>query len=263
MLIDFHTHCFPDKIAQRAVEKLSFLSGGLKYHTDGTLNGLKKSMRENNVDISVVLNIATNEAQQKNVNDFAKEQGKCENIVSFGSVFPLAEDALEQLQYIKELGLKGVKLHPDYQGFFVDDEKLKPVYKKISQLGLITVFHAGNDYGFAPPYGATPERLEKALRWFESPVVAAHWGGINCNEGVIEHLCSRDIYFDTSFGYSMMPRYYAQKIIEKHGTDKMLFGTDTPWHTPEMELTLLNNLGLTDTEMEKIKSENAKKLLKI
>ena len=263
MTVDFHTHCFPDKIAQRAVEKLSFLSGGLKYHTDGTLRGLKKSMSENNVDISVVLNIATNEAQQKNVNDFAKEQEKSENIVSFGSVFPLAEDALDQLEYLKELGLKGVKLHPDYQGFFVDDEKLKPIYKKISQLGLITVFHAGNDYGFAPPYGATPERLARALGWFESPVIAAHWGGINCNEGVIEHLCSKDIYFDTSFGYSMMPRYYAQKIIEKHGTDRILFGTDTPWHTPEMELTLLNNLGLSEMEMEKIKSENAKKLLKI
>lgn len=263
MIIDFHTHCFPDKIAEKAVEKLSFLSGGLKYHTDGTVNGLKTSMEKGGVDISVVLNIATNAHQQKSVNDFAKQIDNEQNIVAFGSVFPFAEDAFEQLEYIKELGLKGVKLHPDYQGFFVDDEKIKPIYKKISELGLITVFHAGNDYGFAPPYGATPERIERALKWFESPVVAAHWGGINCNEGVIEHLCSKDIYFDTSFGYSMMPRYYAQKIIEKHGTDKILFGTDTPWHTAEMELTLLNNLGLGDSDMQKIKSLNAKKLLGI
>lgn len=263
MLIDFHTHCFPDRIASKAMEKLSFLSGGLKNYTDGTLGGLKKSMKENDVDISVVLNIATNEMQQKNVNDFANEINNDKDIVAFGSVFPLANDALEQLEYLKALGLKGVKLHPDYQGFFVDDERLKPVYKKISELGLITVFHAGLDYGFAPPYCATPERIERALCWFDSPVVAAHWGGINCNQGVVDRLCSKDIYFDTSFGYSMMPRYYALKIIEKHGTDKILFGTDTPWHTPEMELTLLNNLGLTDTEMEKIKSENAKRLLKI
>lgn len=263
MLIDFHTHCFPDKIAEKATEKLSFLSGGLKYYTDGTVEGLKKSMSENNVDLSVVLNIATNEAQQKNVNNFAKEIDSNENLIAFGSVFPFAKDAEEKLEYIKSLGLKGVKLHPDYQGFFVDDEKLKPIYKKISELGLITVFHAGNDYGFAPPYGATPERMARALKWFDSPVVAAHWGGINCNEGVIEHLCSKDIYFDTSFGYSMMPRYYALKIIEKHGTDKLLFGTDTPWHTPEMELTLLNNLGLDDNDMNKIKYQNAKKLLDI
>ena len=263
MLIDFHTHCFPDKIAEKAIEKLSFLSGGLKYFTNGTVNGLKKNMDDNNVDLSVVLNIATNEKQQKNVNDFAKEIDSNDNLIAFGSVFPFAKDAEEQLDYIKSLGLKGVKLHPDYQGFFVDDEKLKPIYKKISELGLITVFHAGNDYGFAPPYGATPERMARALKWFDSPVVAAHWGGINCNEGVIEHLCSKDIYFDTSFGYSMMPRYYALKIIEKHGTDKLLFGTDTPWHTPEMELTLLNNLGLDDNDMNKIKYQNAKKLLGI
>ncbi len=263
MLIDFHTHCFPDKIAERAVEKLSFLSGGLEHHTDGTASGLKNSMSKADVDISVVLNIATNEHQQKSVNDFAKTLDNDSRIVAFGSVFPFAKDAFEQLEYIKELGLKGVKLHPDYQGFFVDDEKMKPIYKKISELGLITVFHAGKDYGFAPPYGATPERMARALGWFESPVVAAHWGGINCNEGVIEHLCSRDIYFDTSFGYCMMPRYYAQKIIEKHGTDKILFGTDTPWHTVEMELKLLNNLGLDESDMQKIKSENAKKLLGI
>lgn len=263
MLIDFHTHCFPDKIAERAVQKLSFLSGGLKNYTDGTLGGLKNSMRQAGVDISVVLNIATNEHQQKSVNDFAKTLDGDSDIIAFGSVFPFAEDALEQLEYIKESGLKGVKLHPDYQGFFVDDEKMKPIYKKISELGLITVFHAGKDYGFAPPYGATPERLGRALRWFESPVVAAHWGGINCNEGVLEHLCSKDIYFDTSFGYSMMPRYYAQKIIEKHGTDRMLFGTDTPWHNVEMELTLLKNLGLSESDMDKITSGNAVKLLKM
>ena len=263
MLIDFHTHCFPDRIAERAIEKLSFLSGGLEYSTNGTLQGLKDSMQKYGVDISVVLSIATNEQQQQNVNEFAKTIDNKKDIFSFGSVFPFAKDFEEQLEKIKEMGLKGVKLHPDYQGFFVDDEKMKPLYKKISDLGLITVFHAGMDYGFAPPYCATPERIARALNWFESPVVAAHWGGINCNEGVLEHLCGKNIYFDTSFGYSMMPRYYALKILEKHTPDKMLFGTDTPWHTPQMELRLLNNLGLSDTDMEKITSGNAKKLLGI
>lgn len=261
MIIDFHTHAFPDKIAQKAIEKLSFLSGGLKNHTDGTVDGIKQSMKKSGVSKSVVLSIATNATQQDNVNNFAKAI-ECDSIISFGSVFPTAPDALEQLDKIKELGLKGVKLHPDYQGFFVDDEKMKPIYKKISDLGLITVFHAGLDYGFAPPYGATPERLKKALSWFSSPVVAAHWGGINCGEEVVKHLCGMDIYFDTSFGYSMMPRYYAQKIIEKHTPDKMLFGTDSPWHTAEMELKLLENLGLCGDELEKITSKNAIKLLK-
>ncbi len=263
MLIDFHTHAFPDKIADRAVEKLSFASGGLKPHTDGTVLGLRKSMSEGNVDISVVLSIATNASQQKNVNDFTALLDKEQDLVAFGSVFPDAEDALDELERIKSLGLKGVKLHPDYQGFNVDDEKMKPIYKKISELGLITVFHAGFDYGFPPPYGATPEKLAKALSWFSSPVIAAHWGGVCCGEGVLKLLCGRDIYFDTSFGYGNMPKYYAEKILEKHGADRMLFGTDTPWHTAGMEMRLLDTLGISDSDMEKIKSGNAKKLLGI
>ncbi len=263
MLIDFHTHAFPERIAQTAIEKLSYVSGGLKNHTDGTVFGLRKSMSEGNVDISVVLSIATNASQQKNVNDFAATLDKEKDLVAFGSVFPDSEDTLDELDRIKDLGLKGVKLHPDYQGFNVDDEKMKPIYKKISELGLITVFHAGFDYGFPPPYGATPEKLAKALSWFSSPVVAAHWGGVWCGEGVLKLLCGRDVYFDTSFGYGNMPKYYAEKILEKHGADRMIFGTDTPWHTAGMEMRLLDTLGISDSDMEKIKSGNAKKLLGI
>ena len=263
MLIDFHTHCFPDKIAEMAVEKLSFVSGGLIHHTDGSLSGLKKSMDEGNVDISVVLSIATNAHQQSSVNDFAAQINGSGGIIAFGSVFPDAEDALEELERIKALGLKGVKLHPDYQGFFVDEDKMIPIYKKISALGLITVFHAGFDYGFPPPYGATPDRMAKILKYFDTPVVAAHWGGANCGDGVLEYLAGKDIYFDTSFGYGQMPKYYAQKIMEVHTPDKILFGTDTPWHTPKMEKTLLNTLGITPEDMDKITHKNAQKLLGI
>lgn len=262
MLIDFHTHCFPDKIAAKAIEKLSYISGGLEPYTDGTVNGLNESMKKGGVSKSVVLNIATNAHQQRNVNDFAASVNS-ENIISFGSVFPESPDVLEELERIKAMGLKGVKLHPDYQGFSVDDPKMKAIYKKISSLGLITVFHAGNDYGFEPPFGNTPDKMIKALRWFSSPVIAAHWGGVNCNEGVLKYLCGTDIYFDTSFGYSMMPKYYAQKILDKHGADKMLFGTDTPWHTPSMELRLLNSLDMSEEDREKIFYKNAQKLLGI
>ncbi len=263
MLIDFHTHCFPEKIAAKAIEKLSFVSGGMENYTDGTINGLKLSMKKHGVDKSVVLNIATNAHQQKNVNDFAASINNGNDIISFGSVFPDSEDAFEELERIKSLGLKGVKLHPDYQGFSVDDEKYKPLYRKISSLDLITVFHAGFDYGFPPPYGATPEKMIKAAAWFDTPVIAAHWGGINCNEDVLKYLCSSEVYFDTSFGYCMMPKYYAEKIIEKHGCDRILFGTDTPWHTPSMELRLLKNLCLSKDDFEKITHLNAEKLLRI
>ena len=262
MLIDFHTHSFPERIAEKALEKLSFVSGGMKPHTDGTVDGYKRLMAEQGVDKAVCLNIATNATQQKSVNDFAASING-DAIISFGSVFPDSEDWSEELERIKSLGLKGIKLHPDYQGFSVDDEKMFPIYKKISSLGLITVFHAGNDYGFPPPYGATPEKLAKILKYFDTPVVAAHWGGLDCEEGVLKYLCGKDIYFDTSFGYANMPKYYAQKILETHTADKFLFGSDCPWHTPEMEMRLLKSLELRNEEMERITHKNAEKLLKI
>ena len=261
MTIDFHTHAFPDKIASRAVEKLADASGGLTPYTDGSADGLAFRMKESGVDLAVVLSIATNAHQQHSVNDFAAELDKREEFVAFGSVFPDAPDALEELDRIAAMGLRGVKLHPDYQGFDVDDDKMIPLYKKISALGLITVFHAGVDYGFAPPYGATPDKMKRALRHFDSPVVAAHFGGVDSYESVLSTLAGEDVYFDTSFGYSMMPKYYALKIIEKHGVEKMLFGTDSPWHTAEMERRLLSSLSLTDAELAQIYSGNAKRLL--
>lgn len=263
MLIDFHTHAFPEAIAQKAVEKLSDASGGLIYHTDGTLPGLRRRMAEDGVDLSVVMNIATNPRQQTKVNDFAAAVNGQEGFVAFGSVHPDSPEALEELSRIKALGLPGVKLHPDYQGFAADEERLVPIYRKISQLGLITLFHAGWDYGFAPPYGGTPDKLLRAMRWLDGPVVAAHWGGVNCCEEVLSLLCGTEIYFDTSFGYSMLPKYHAQKILEKHGVDRLLFGTDTPWHTAGMEMRLLDSLGLTGEEMDKITHQNAQKLLKL
>ncbi len=261
MLIDFHTHCFPEKIAEKAISKLSFASGGMIPNTDGTPKGLLALMDKEGVDISVILNIATNAKQQTNVNDFAVSINS-DRLIAFGSVFPDSPDALDELERIHAMGLLGIKLHPDYQGFSVDDPKMKPIYQKTAELGLVTVFHAGFDYGFPPPYGATPDKLAQALPWFEgAPVIAAHFGGLGCFEGVLEHLCGKDIYFDTSFGCGQLPRYYAEKIIKTHGADRILFGTDCPWHTPTLEKRLLATLDLSEEECKLIFSNNAKKLL--
>lgn len=261
MIIDFHTHCFPEKIAERAMKTLSFNSGVLP-NTDGTLNGLIKCMDEDNINISVVMNIATNEKQQTAVNDFGASIQN-DRIISFGSVHPDSENVLEELERIKELGLKGVKFHPEYQNFYVDDEKMKPIYKKISELGLITLFHAGEDIGYKRPYHCMPENLEKALSWFSSPVVAAHLGGLGSSEDVLKHLCGKDLYLDMAFSYGTVSKPYVSDIIEKHGTDKILFGSDCPWHRPAWEKVLVEYLDLTPKEKEQIYYKNAKELLNI
>lgn len=263
MLIDFHTHAFPQKIAASAIGKLSHAAGGLYPQTDGSLTSLKAEMRKESVDIAVVQSIATNSAQQTNVNNFAIEINQDDAIVAFGSVHPDAPDALMELERIKDAGLKGVKFHPEYQGFYPDEERMIPIYKKISSLGLITLFHAGHDYGFPPPYHAMPENMLRALKWFDSPVVAAHWGGLGCGTEVLEKLCAEDIWFDLSFGYSAIPKCIAQAIVDKHGPGKLLFGSDMPWHRPSWELRLLRSLDISDSDMEKICWQNAKKLLSL
>ena len=144
MIIDFHTHCFPEKIAKNTIEKLSFVSGGLIPQTDGTKESLLYLMHKDGVEKSVALSIATNANQQTNVNDFAISL-KSEKIIPFGSVFPFSDDWESELERLKENGIKGIKLHPDYHQFFVDDERIFPLYKKIEKLGFILVFHAGED----------------------------------------------------------------------------------------------------------------------
>lgn len=261
MLIDFHTHAFPEKIAGKAIPKLAFLAGGLEPQTDGTAASLKARMDMDGVDISVVHSIATNPKQQHNVNNFAMELDKDPRLVAFGSVHPDAPDALEELEWIAAAGLKGVKLHPEYQGFYADEERMKPIYRKISQLGLITLFHAGMDIGFPPPYHAMPEHMKRALGWFDSPVVAAHWGGCYCPQEVLEKLCGENIYFDLSFGYSNIPKCIAQAIVDKHGPEKLLFGSDMPWHRPAWEMRLVETLDLSAEDKEKIYWRNAQGLL--
>ena len=263
MLIDFHTHAFPERIAARAVSGLGHASGGMVPQTDGTLDSLKAEMDKDGVDISVVLSIATNPKQQANVNNFAMEINRDERIVAFGSVHPDAPDALAELERIADAGLKGVKFHPEYQQFYVNDERMKPIYKKISQLGLITMFHAGHDIGFQPPYHCMPEHLSAALKWLDTPVVAAHWGGWGCNQAVLEKLCGENLWFDLSLGYGCISKPTAQAIIDQHTPDRLLFGSDMPWHRPEWELRLIHSLDISPEDKEKILWKNAAKLLKL
>ncbi len=261
MVIDFHAHCFPEAIAARAIATLSKNAGNAIPFTDGTVDSLLGVMRAAGVDASVVLNIATNAKQQKNVNDFAGRINATD-IIAFGSVHPDAPDALEELERIRDMGLKGVKFHPDYQGFFVDDPKAFPLYKKAAALGLITSFHAGVDVEFYEEVHCTPERLARALPQFDgAPVVAAHMGGYLMWSEAERHLVGRDIYIDTSYSYGRMPCRQALKMARAHGTDKMLLGSDLPWSGIDQEILFVKSWDLSPDEEQMILGGNAKRLL--
>ena len=261
MIIDFHTHAFPEKIVEKAMRTLIHNAGNAIPFTDGTAAGLLKYMDANGIDKAVVLNIATNPKQQHNVNDFAASINS-DRLISFGSVHPDAPDAIEELHRIKEMGLKGIKLHPDYQGFFVDDEKLLPIYETIDKLGLVLVFHAGVDIQYFEPVHCPPERLCRVLSAFPGGrVVAAHMGGYLQWYDVEKYLVGKNLYLDTSYSYSRMPSPHAARIIRAHGTDKVLFGSDMPWSGTALEKRFIESLELDADAEAGILGENARRLL--
>ena len=264
MIIDFHVHAFPDALAAKALPLLSKCSGGVKPNYDATISGLESYLAKNNVDYAVVLNIATNPHQEKKVNDFAISLLEKKNIIPFGSVHPDSPNALSELERLAKAGIRGIKLHPDYQHFFVDDEKMFPIYKKIAELGFITVFHAGVDIGYPKPVHCTPERLLRVLDLFDdAPVVAAHFGGWLLWDSVLEDLCGTKVYLDTAFSSGKMPPDYAKELIKAHGADKVLLGSDMPWSDTLDEVRFVQSLDLSAEDEEKILTNNAKRLLNI
>ena len=237
MVIDFHAHCFPDRIAPTAVRKLTEDGGARGAYADGTPAGLLAVMDGSGIDACVVANIATNPRQQRSVNDFAISLLENPRFIPFGSVHPEAPDALNELRRLAAAGIRGIKLHPDYQGFFPDEPRVFPIYREAARLGLITLFHAGVDIGLCDPVRAAPARIAKALPQFGgAPVVAAHFGGYMLWQEAMEHLCGRDIWFDTSYCARKMPPPWAMQILRLHDPARVLFGTDLPWADPLDEL---------------------------
>lgn len=164
MIIDMHTHCFPDPLAKKAMPMLAMRSGNPYPAFGGTASGLRESVISGGADRAAVLNIATNAHQQTKVNDFAISLLSDDVLVPFGSVHFESPDALNELDRLHDAGIKGIKLHPDYQGFFADDERMFPIYEKIGSLGMITVFHAGVDIGVPDPVHCTPQMLKRYSR---------------------------------------------------------------------------------------------------
>ena len=164
MVIDFHTHIFPDKIAARSIEYLESASG-IKAATNGTLDGLLDSMEKNKVDLSVILPVVTKPSQFESVNRFAAEvnekyKGK---LISFGGIHPDSEDYKSELDCIKKLGRPGIKLHPDYQGVMIDDPRYMKIIEYADFLDLMIMVHAGVDIGLPNPVHCPPDKAKKVL----------------------------------------------------------------------------------------------------
>lgn len=264
MIIDFHTHIFPDSLAPKALKALCTNSGDIYPPvTDGTAAGLIHRMDEWGVDVSVVQPVITKLSQTEGTNRWAQSISG-ERLISFGGVYPHTDDYKRDIDFVADLGLKGLKFHPEYQDFMVDAPTMLPIYDYALSKGLILFFHAGFDPGFPPPFKSSPKQFAALLDAMQGGVIiAAHLGGHAQWDDVEKYLVGRDIYLDTAMGFEFFPHEQFLRIVKNHGAEKILFASDSPWSNAGKEIETIKALPLSEREKECILGLNAKRLLKI
>ncbi len=266
MIIDFHAHIFTDSVAKNALPVLAERAK-IDPYTDATANGLAKSMMQSGIDLSVIANIATRVEQVSKINKWAVElSNSYPMLISLGTLHPAMSIAelKQEVAYLAANNIKGIKMHPDYQDFFVDDANVFPMYDIIIESGMFILFHSGIDIGLPGIIHCTPERLLRLHdKYSKMKIIAAHMGGYKMWDDVENYLIGTDINLDTSFAISEIGYEKSVSLIKKHGVDKVLFGTDSPWKCQLSELELINSLPLNIKDIELITSGNAMKILGI
>lgn len=264
MVIDFHTHAFPDALAPRAIASLvEGCDGRYTPCTNGTASSLIENMDKFGVDISVVQPVITKPKQHESLNTWAKSI-ECDRLISFGGLHPHTDDYKRDIDYLVELGFKGIKLHPEYQQFTVDDPEMLKIYDYAIEKGFILLFHAGFDPAFPPPFHSNPKMFAKIRKELQGGVIiAAHLGGQQQWDQVEKYICGTGIYIDTSMGMNYYPQEQFLRIVKSHGADKILFGSDSPWSKADEEIKKLKAMPLTQEEKDLILFKNAKRLLNI
>ncbi|MDR1444172.1 MAG: amidohydrolase [Treponema sp.] len=257
MIIDFHAHIYPEKIAAKAVASIcAFYS--IPMGCDGTVEGLLKYRQE--IDRFVVFSAAAAPGQVVSINDFiARTAGGHPELTGFGTLHPDFEDPEGEIDRLTGLGLRGLKFHSDMQRFNIDDERMMRIYA-LAEGKLPIVFHTG-DYRYDYSH---PRRLARVLAAFPRlTVVAAHFGGWSIFDLALEYLKDRFCYFDVSSSIPYLGRKRAAELIRLYGVERFLFGTDFPMWDPRRCLEDFYELDLRDDERELILHQNAERILAV
>lgn len=284
MLIDFHAHAFPDELAGKVIPMIAD-KAAIRYYTEATNTSLLKSMEIAGIDMSVVLPVVTKPSQHITINETAKyiNEKYFPKLLSFGGIHPDNENYREILKGLIRDGIKGIKLHPLYQGVAIDDIRNLRIIENACELGMIVVIHAGRDLSF-PGDLVSPERISRMLDEIHpDKMVLAHMGSYAQWDEVYDILCGRGAYLDTSFALNpvrpmtdseeglkrlkenpiLVPSLTQEKFIKmvkKNGVDRILFASDSPW-CDQKETYELVNLCLEEKDKNAVFFENALKLL--
>ena len=258
MIIDIHAHIFPDKIAEKATHGIECFYD-IKMDTVGSVNNLLAEGERAGIDRFVVHSVATTAAQVETINRFiaGTVEQHPDKLMGFATMHPDYEGIQKEIEFAIEQGLCGVKIHPDFQKFLIDDEKAFPLYECIE--GRIPLLVHTGDYRYEY---SKPERMARVMdRFPKLDVIGAHFGGWSVWEEAGKILGGRRIWVDTSSSlYSISPQT-ARELIDVYGVDHVLFGSDFPMWTPKEEMERFLQIPLTDGEREQILWKNAAKLL--
>lgn len=261
-IIDFHTHAFPDKIARRAIESLEEESDW-KSALNGTIDNLLKSMDEAGITSSIIASIATKPDQFEPILKWSKKI-RSERIIPFLSVKPDDRNSLKNINLAVKEGFKGIKLHPYYQQFILDDEIMFPIYEEISRNNLILLSHTGFDCAFPKDRICDPIKILRITKMFpELKFVTSHLGAWEDWDEAEKHLIGKPIFMELSFAYGFLEPDRIKSFILRHPKEYMLFGTDSPWADQKQAVQFVKTLKLGSDLEERVFSKNAKKLLSL
>ena len=250
MIIDAHTHVWPDKIAGPA------LGGnrvpGLEARGDGTVGGLTRDMAASGVDVSCCLAIANEARHVDSVNRFVSGVAD-DTHIPFGSVHVglSVEETLESLQ---RHGIKAVKIHPLFQRFALDDPRLWEIFEAFgSDYAVITHVGAGGDE--LTNSLSSPRMIRDIARQFpDLRLMACHFGGYKILDDAEEMLSGADVVLETSWPPSLgtLRPERVRALIRKHGAERIVFGSDWPMTSPAEEIRAIDALGLSDDETKQV-----------
>lgn len=256
-IVDIHNHIFPSKISAKAVNAIGSFYEDSPMEGQGTLNDLLLSGKDASIKHLVVSSAATTPMQVPRINDFMASLSATDpSLIRFGTIHPEFEHPIQEIKRLQSLGLQGIKLHPDFQKFNIDDPSMFPIYEALEG-NLPILFHIGDsrvDY-------SNPVRLARILDMFPGlTAIAGHLGAYMVWEQLGSNLIGKNVYLDTSSALMFLKLEEAVKTIRAHGVDKVLFGTDYPMWSHKTELTRFLSLGLSREENERILSANAMEL---
>ena len=254
MIIDTHTHIYPDKVAPIVANKMA--GAGLKPFGSLTLQGLLSTLDRCGIAAAVVFNIAEKPSLVPAANDFLISICDGQKIIGLGTIHPDYENFKDEIDRLKAKGLRGVKFSSTYQEFFADEERMLPIYQKLSDSDMIAYFHTGKDpTSLTAEAKTSPQRLARVLEMFPKlKVVAAHFGGLEMLEEAEEHLVGKTAYLDTAWTPSVevLNPEVITRLIKKHGPEKIFFATDYPFTDPQEQINWLLKLPLGTEEKERM-----------